>query len=162
MKKLNKYISVLIVSLFLGTSFIACDEGGEPEAGGTAVEALAGEWVVTILRDGADFDHNTISTYNTAANLDTEMWLDDLEHGWGLKTKVNLNSGAGTFSGDDLAELYYDVTVTITNGAIIKKGTTAPSGTVSDSIHFNAEFSDIPGEIWDYAGYRRTGFLEDE
>lgn len=162
MKNLKKYISTLFMSLFLVTSFVACDEGGDPDIGGTATEALSGEWVVNILRDGVDYDHNNIATYNTAANLDTEMWVDDLEHGWGLKAKVNLNSSAATFSGDDLEELYYGVTVTITNGQIIKNGATAPSGTVVDSIFFNAEFSDIPGEIWEYAGYRRTGFLEDE
>ena len=162
MKIFKKHISVLILSLFLGTSFIACDEGGDPEAGGTAVEALAGEWTVEILRNGSEYNHGHISTYNTAANVDSEMWLDDLENGWGLKAKVNLNSSASTFSGDNLVELYYDVTVTITNGIIVKKGATAPSGTVTDSIHFNAEFSDIPGEIWEYAGHRRTGFLEDE
>lgn len=162
MKTFKKHISLLILSLFIGTSFIACDEGGEPDPGGTAIEGLAGEWTVEILRNGSEYNHGHISTYNTAANLDTEMWLDDLENGWGLKAKVNLNSSNATFSGDDLPELYYDVTVTITNGTIVKNGTTAPSGTVTDSIHFNAEFSDIPGEIWEYAGHRRTGFLEDE
>lgn len=162
MNTIKKYITLPLLGLFLSFSFISCDEVEDADVGGTAIEEVAGDWVVEIERDGAHYSHNTISTYNTADNSSSEMWLDDIEHGWGLKAKVNLNLQDLTFSGNDLEELYYDVTVTITNGVVIKNGTTAPSGTVVDSISFNAEFSDIPGEIWHYYGYRRTGFPEDE
>lgn len=162
MKKINRNITTFILSVILIASFTACDEGGDLDPGATAIVDVAGDWVVEIERDGAHYNHSTISTYNTAANNTSEMWLDDQQHGWGLKSKVNLNLEAMTFSGNDLPENYFDVTVTITNGVIIKDGATAPSGTVVDSISFNAEFSDIPGEIWHYYGYKRTGHLEDE
>ncbi|GAA3616429.1 lipid-binding protein [Flavivirga amylovorans] len=160
MKKINIIKSVIL--LFTLSIFISCDEGGDPDPGATAIAEIAGDWVVNITRDGADYAHDHISTYNTSANSITEMWLDDQQHGWGLKAKVNLDLASKTFSGTDLEETYFDVTVTVTDGQIITDGATAPSGTVTDSITFTAEFSDIPGEIWVYSGYRRTGFLEDE
>lgn len=163
MKTLKKNITTLFLSVFLIISFVACDEGGNPDPGATAIADIAGDWVVEIERAGSHYAHDIISVYNTSDNEASEMWLDDLEHGWGLKTKItNLDLSALTFSGDNLDELYYDVTVTISNGVFIKNGTTAPSGTVTDSISFNAVFSDIPSETWHYYGYKRTGFLEDE
>ena len=89
------------------------------------------------------------------------MWLDDQEHSWGLLAKVPLNLQALTFGGAGLDELYYGVPVNITEGKIIKGGATAPSGDVVDSISFKAEFSDIPGEIWEYSGYKSTGKIGD-
>jgi len=157
MKKIKRIYILILVLLC-----ISCDVSNNPEAGGTATQEFAGEWVVNVLRDGNTFNRTNIATYNTAANIDTEMWVDDLENTWGLKAKVNLDSESSTFFGENLPEIYFGVTVNITNGEIIKNGTVAPSGAVVDSIFFNAEFSDIPGEIWQYSGYKRTGFLEDE
>ncbi|WP_178987591.1 lipid-binding protein [Winogradskyella schleiferi] len=162
MKNLKYNINKLILCLFVSILCVACDEGGELDPGNTATVEVAGEWVVEILRDGSPIDVNYISTYNTADNVATEIWLDDLQHGWGLKAKVPVDIGNLTFSGSGLEEIYYDVTVDITDGVIIKNGTTAPSGTVVDSIYFKAQFSDIPNETWEYAGYKRTGFLEDD
>ena len=163
MKKIKYNIRNLFLCLLVTSMFVACDEGGDLDPGATETVAVAGEWVVEILRDGAVYSsHEYIATYNTAQNVANEIWLDDKEHGWGLKAKVPINLQNMTFNGTALEEVYYDVTVNITDGVIIQKGTTAPSGTVVDSIYFKAEFSDIPGQIWEYSGYKRTGFLEDD
>lgn len=159
---MKNIIKTVLLLFTIGVFVVSCDEGGDPDPGGTEIEKVAGEWVVNITRDGADFSHGHISTYNTAANTTSEMWLDDLESGWGLKSKVNLNLETLSFSGTDLPELYYDVTVTVTDGKIIKNGATAPSGTVTDAISFTAVFSDVPTRVFVYSGYKRTGFLEDE
>ena len=66
-----------------------------------------------------------------------------------------------TFDGSGLDELYYGVTVDITESKIVKGGTTTPSGDVVDSISFKAKFSDIPGEIWEYSGYKSTAKIDD-
>ena len=51
----------------------------------------------------------------------------------------------------------------ITNGKIIPGAATSTGGNVTDSIYFQINFSDDPDNlIYDVAGYRRTGFLEDE
>ena len=159
MKILNTTAIVLLITF---TLVLSCSVTENNEAGGTATEKFAGEWVVNVIRDGNAFGKTNIATYNTAKNTNTEMWLDDLENTWGLKTKVNLEANTYMFFGNNLPEVYFDITVNITNGIVIKEGTVAPSGAVVDSIYFNAEFSDIPGEIWQYSGYKRTGFLEDE
>lgn len=162
MKKITAHFIKLIFGILIMFNLIACDEGGDPNPGETALVEVAGDWVVEVLRNGEHYSDAHISTYNTSDNVTTQMWLDDNVEGWGLKAKVDLNLGNKTFSGTNLPELYFDVTVTITDGEIITNGATAPSGTVVDSINFTAVFSDVPDDIWTYTGYKRTGFLEDE
>jgi hypothetical protein len=157
-----KKISYLILSIVLMASFVSCEQQESiPDESDIAIKEMTATWVVDIYWDGDYYDTNTISTFNTSSNDTATMWLDDLGHGWGLLAKVNTNLGALTFSGTDLDELYYGVTVTITDGLITKGDATTPSGDVVDSIYFKAEFSDIPGEIWEYSGYRSTAKVPD-
>lgn len=159
-----KKISYLFVALVMVTSFSSCDqEESIADKSDIALDAfeMRSKWVVDMTWDGAPQGTNTIVTYNTSNNDTNAMWLDDLEHGWGLKAKVTVDPNALTFSGNDLEELYWEVTVTITEGQIVKGGATTPSGEVVDSIYFKAEFSDIPGEIWEYSGYRSTAKVDD-
>lgn len=161
-KIILKKLSYLFLSLAFVISFLSCDQvESVPDESGILISEVTGTWVVDMVWDGDPAGTNTISIYNTGANDAGFMWIDDQEHSWGLKAKVPLNLGAMTFSGSELDELYYGVTVTITDGVIVKNGTTAPSGDVVDSISFKAEFSDIPGEIWEYSGYKSTGKLGD-
>ncbi len=161
--KYIKKIGYLFFTLALVTNFQSCEQESVADESDIALDqiGLRSKWVVEIIRDGSFFDNNTISTYNTSANATDAMWVDDLEHGWGLKAKVNLNPEALTFSGNDLDELYYGVTVTITEGQVIRGGATTPSGETVDSISFKAVFSDIPDEVWEYAGYRSTAKVDD-
>ncbi|MFT7073658.1 MAG: hypothetical protein ACJAX3_002657 [Patiriisocius sp.] len=161
-KKILKKLSYLFLSFALITSFVSCDTvESVPDESDILISEVTGKWVVDMYWAGDFYDTNTISTYNTGANETDFMWLDDLGHGWGLKAKVPLNLGALTFDGSDLDELYYGVTVTITESQIIKGGATTPSGDVVDSISFKVEFSDIPGEIWEYSGYKSTAKIDD-
>jgi len=157
-----KKISYLFLSLALITAFTSCEvEESVPDASDILISEVAGTWVVDMLWDGDPNGTNTISIYNTGANDSDLMWLDDQQNGWGLLAKVPLNLETLTFGGSNLDELYYGVTVTITEGEIIKGGATTPSGDVVDSIYFKAEFSDIPGEIWEYFGYKSTAKIGD-
>ncbi len=158
-----KKISYLFVALAMVTFFTSCERESVAEKSDIALDAfdMRSTWVVDIDADGDHQDHNTIRTYNTADNGTSQMWLDDLEHGWGLKAKVNIDTSTLTFSGNDLDELYYGVTVTITEGQIIKGNAATPSGETADSIYFKAEFSDLPGVIWEYYGFRSTAQVED-
>ncbi|MEN3322812.1 lipid-binding protein [Mariniflexile soesokkakense] len=163
MKNINIIKTALL--LFTVSLFItSCDEGGDPDPGATATVEMAGDWYVKLLVDGSDIygiGYYQFSTYNTAANNGTQMWFDDHEL-WPSKVKANINLSSLTFNGSQLENEYDSSTLDITNGIIIKKGTVAPSGTVVDSISFNVEFSDDPGTIYQVAGYKRTGFLEDD
>lgn len=158
-----KKISYLFLMIAMVTSVVSCDQESLPDDSDIALDSIGmrGKWVVDMYWAGDLYDHNTISTYNTSDNGTSAMWIDDLQHGWGLNAKVNVDPAAMTFSGNDLDELYYGVTVTITEGKIVKGGATTPNGEVVDSIYFKAEFSDIPGEIWEYTGYRSTAKVDD-
>lgn len=156
-----KKLSYLFLSLALSISFVACDQvESVPDESDILISEVTGTWVVDMVYDGDPQGTNTISIYNTGANDSNIMWIDDQEHSWGLKAKVPLNLSALTFAGTDLEELYYGVTVTITDGVIVKNGATAPNGDIVDSISFKAEFSDIPGEIWEYSGYKSNAKIE--
>lgn len=159
--KLVKKIRCLFVAMVFMASFTSCDNDTLADESNIALEEMRGKWVVDMTWDGSPQGTNTISTYNSSDNGTDAMWIDDLEHSWGLKTKVNVDFNALSFSGNDLDELYYGVTVTITGGQIIKNGATTPTGDVVDSIYFEAEFSDIPGEIWVYSGYKSTAQVDD-
>lgn len=162
-----KNLTFLILALFISTSFVSCDEGGEPDPGGTNTEAMAGDWwVIAFEPDGTTpafgGDYVNLSTYNTAAN-DNTMWLDDHGNWMELKAKINVNLSSETFSSDaNTPELVTGGTVTVTSGAIQRAAYTTTSNTVVDVITFDAEFDWDPGVVYKFFGHRRTGFLEDE
>ena len=136
-------------------------------------------------------DYTHIMTSSTAANSPTEMWIGDLFGDprnlastavgsfWTFQVRANVDLGSMTFNANDKsvavvgakpatptvpaqAPVPYDINVTITDGKIIKDGSTPPSGATTDSIFFQAEFGDDPGTKYRAYGYKRTGFLEDE
>lgn len=155
-----KKIGYLFLSFALITTFISCEaDEVKPEPSGILVDDARGTWVVDMTWDGDFYDTNTISIYNTGDN-DDKIWIDDLGHGWGLFAKANFDTNTLTISATDADELYYGVIVNIT-GSITKGGATAPSGDTVDKIYMEVEFSDIPGEIWVYEGYKSTAKIID-
>lgn len=161
MKKID--ILYTISALLLIVSLGSCKKD-DFNAGGTATQSLANEWWVRV--DGGA-DYYTLFTYNTAANIPTEMWVDDGNNNsggvpfWQIKGKVQVNGL--TFSGTNIANQDYVSTFTITNGKVIPKGTKAPgSKNVTDSVYMQIQFSDDPGVTHTVAGYARTKFPEDD
>lgn len=152
------------------------------EIGGTATEALAGEWYVTV--DAVDADGNVVYsddewfqmgniflyTYNTAANVPTEMYIDDMGYFWEYKVKVKCDVKSLTFStnGAVANESYAGCDVTIDGGKILPGAATTPHGTPADSIIFYVSFSDdtYPANYgyakYRVSGYRYTGLVEDD
>ena len=170
--KIYKFIlgSLLLLAF---TTFTSCDEvgddGGDP--GGTAVEAMAGDWYIQLLVDGEDvygLGYNLITTYNTSSNTN-EMFIDDHEL-WPAKVKCPVNINDLTFSGTDLENEYSYTSegvaiypsLTITNGIIVEDGATTSGGNTSHSITYDVVFSDDPNTTYTITGYKRTGFPEDE
>ena len=157
----------LILSAFLFLGLMSCDLGNDPDVGGTATQSVAGEWWTTFTIDGDDvygIGYQQITTSNTAANVPTEFLITDNAHTWDYKIKSPLNLDAKTFGGADLQNLVdgYDIVMTVANGKILPGAAISTGGNVTDSIYFEIEFEDDPGTIYQVAGYRRTGFLEDE
>lgn len=61
-------------------------------------------------------------TYNTAANVPTEMWLEDGANFWDYKVKVNVDYNNRTFTTNDFIDnTSYDCKVKITDGKYSKE-----------------------------------------
>jgi len=163
MKNLLKYMVVVFVTIL---SSCSPNEGYEDfTLDKSPVIEMSGDWYVqTFVGSDVVGGYSLITTSNTSADDGTEIQIFDQQNIWWFNAKVPVNLGALTFAGDDLASDVdgYEITVNITNGSIVKGGTISTSGKTTDSISFDIEFSDDPGTIYTIAGYKSTGFLEDE
>ena len=87
--------------------FASC---AKEEIGGTATEALAGQWYVhvdavdengDVVYTGAEMfglENFMLLTYNTSVNNEDVMFVDDLENFWTFKAKVDCSTSSLTFS----------------------------------------------------------------
>ncbi|MEO8887016.1 MAG: lipid-binding protein [Mucilaginibacter sp.] len=164
MKKINIIFAAFTIVMIV--SLGACKKNNL-DPGGTATQALANEWWIKFDNGTGPFGpgYFNLSTYNTAANIPTEMYFDDMNNAksfWDVKGKVNV-SGM-TFSGTNIANLDYPSTFTITEGKVMPNAAHAPgSKAVTDSIYFKISFSDdSPVTTYTVAGYARTRFPEDD
>lgn len=174
---------VLYSLLFLAFVAVSCEKY---EPGGTATQSISGDWWVKV--EYYDAASNTwevaipygvvIHTYNTAANVPTEIFIDDFYGGepteptfWDIKGKVRANAENATFgSTDTIANLAYDSQFIIVDGQVLKGVGHSKTGITTDSIVFFIKFSDDQialdeygwGENYKVSGHRRTGFTEDE
>ncbi len=157
----------LIISALFAFGLFSCKK--EKSAEGTSVQTLSGQWWV---KTPETKEYIKISTYNTAENLPTSMWLNLTDfkaenRGETVFGKVNVDVNSKTFSGTNIknAGVYHDskLTFTIKNGKVITDGIVGPvSKAVTDSIYLEVEFSDEPGTVYKLGGYHRTKFNEDE
>lgn len=172
---MKKYISMFLVALVGMFTFVSCDPETDEKAGGTAVEKMAGLWVVTV--DAVDEDGNVISknllgkkidlnTYNTAANEADKMWLDDGGKFYNVKMKVNVTDyNAGKFEAtpntsynpsDDEAG-----NVEFLKGQVLYGQGKNIHGAPVDSICYTVKFDDDEdGLIYRVSGKRYSGFTE--
>ena len=172
MKKLL-YLCVAVLSL----AFASCTKD---EVGGTATQALAGEWYVTV--DAVDANGNTIeggkdffglgkfllNTYNTAANESDKMWIDDNNNFWGFKVRMTSDINNLTFttggevtndnaSARDDGSSYY-CNVNVENGKVLPGAGLTPHGTAADSIVFYVSFDDDAYSArYGYSKYKVSG-----
>lgn len=174
MKKILFYLFILGLFPLLT---ISCEKD---EIIGTVTEDMAGEWFVTVVavddagnvvyedEDLYGLGHFHLDTYNTSADNESQMWIDDNGNFWEFKVKMNINFAAKTFQAAAAQNEYYDCQVTITDGKILENAATTPTGMPADSIVFHVNFSDDTSPV-DYgfakyrvAGFRYTGFANDE
>jgi hypothetical protein len=152
-----------IMFVFLAI-FNACQE--DPEIWNSSTTNFDGNWYVMYSIDGEpESDYTTLYTYNTAANDGSEIWLTDEADFWDYKVAVPVNQENLTFgSSSALTSIVdgYTIEVTVNNGKIIKDAAELHSGAIVDSIYFEVEFGDKPGVIYQAAGFRKTGFEDDE
>lgn len=148
--------------LFLLISLCSCKKNVN-SPGGTSAEKMANEWWVTLKIGNQDLlgTHVAFSTYNTSDNKDS-IWLDDLENGYDFKCKAAADFNNLTFSTKNTQNQYYDIRVDISNGKIFPNGGISKAGNVTDSIYFEAKFSDDPDNTYIISGTARTRFPEDD
>lgn len=170
---MKKVIYLLI--MVTGVLMTACDKD---DIGGTSTVALAGEWYVTVdgvdanenvlLEDPFGLGHTMLYTYNTAANVSNEMYVDDTKNFWDYKVRIKSNIETLTFSTEGaVANEKYKCDVTIDGGKVLMGAATTPHGTPADSIVFYVSFSDDTNAPKYYsklkvAGYRYTGLASDD
>jgi len=166
---MKKYLILLVAAIAF--SFTGCQKDTEP--GGTSVQDMAGEWWVTAeYQDAGEWvdagvGHFKLSTYNTAANLSTEMWVNDHGSFWNFKSVVKVDYTAKTFLTTDSVTTNSVSSPTekvlITAGKVLKGAAKTPSNVAADSIVFSAVFNDDSGPIvYKISGFRRTGFPADD
>ncbi|MGQ8338852.1 lipid-binding protein [Sunxiuqinia sp. A32] len=163
---MKNYFIYLILAVALLAS---CDKKEDYEQINSNAMEAAGEWWVDYNDGTGGSGYYKLHTYNTASDLGDTIWIDDVDEFWVYKVKCPVNIEDLTFSGTGLTSVAlwdgepYDITVNITNGKIIKNAVTnLASGVTADSIYFEIEFEDDPGTIYQAAGFRKTGFVEDE
>lgn len=168
---MKKYVFMAMAALATTFGFTGCDDS-DVDPGGTAVEEMAGEWVVTVdavdangatlYEDPYGLGQITISTYNTAANTATEMWLNDNNSFWAFAFKVNVDYAAKTFSANNVP---YDAaetgTAIVTDGKVLLDAAKNRHGKPNDSIDFKIQFSDDSNNLtYHVHGQRYTGFVD--
>ena len=155
---MKKILFAAIAFITLGLA--SCEK---EDVGGTATQAVSGDWVITFTdgTDSWDIPHGL--TFNTSANVPDEIWVSDAGKFWDFKVKAKCDQSTMTFATDGWVDnAAYECKVRITNGKIVKNGVTLPSGRVADMISYDIEFDDDePGNVWHATGHRYTGFQED-
>lgn len=168
--------AIYLLMLCTVAFFSSCEKD---EIGGTATQALAGEWQLTV--DAVDEAGNVVIsdpfglgvilgiTYNTNENVADKMYVSDLGNFWEYTVVVNCDCNALTFSTNGEAQNEaYDCKVNIEDGKMLPGAATTPSGMPADSLVYYVSFSDDENPVangyakYKVSGYRRTGFAADE
>ncbi len=157
MKKYLIYIFVLFAVVLS-----SCDEKEDYEQINSQVVDAAGEWWIKFSTTDYETGYLKVLTFNTAADVATEMWISDNGNWKDILVKCPIDVSSLTFSGSNLDNENSDASIEITNGKIEKDAGLSTSGIVTDKISFEIKFSDEPGVVYQATGTRKTGFVEDE
>lgn len=152
----------LILFVVFSAVFSSCDKKAEYIEIDSQVVDAAGEWWIKFSKPGYETGYLKVLTFNTAADVATEMWVSDEGNWKDIKFKCPVNISDLTFSGTNMVNATTEMTVTLKNGKITKGGGLSTSGVVTDKITFEIELSSEPGVTYNAEGTRKTGFVEDE
>ena len=160
MRKLLYGTVLLGVIMIIASS---CTKKSDYNPGTTNASKVANGWWCTMTVGGVDIGAGTffLSTYNTADNKDS-IWIDDLGNSYQFKVKAKADMSALTFKTTGATNETYPITVDINGGKVLPRAGKSKAGNVTDSIYFEAVFSDDPTTTYVVAGTARTGFIEDD
>lgn len=160
-----KHRNILSIILLVIVTFCASSCDKDDDAGGTAVQDMAGDWYVRVNETGSYF---TLYTFNTSNNDPDLMWVQSTglafeDTALGIKGKVPIVYSQKTFGGENIENIAA-TKADIPNFAIAS-GTILPNGTVghvsktpTDSIYFELN---VNGQTYKVSGFHKTGFMED-
>lgn len=164
----NKILSLIVA---FGLLFFTC-KMEEPDVITASTYPVSGEWWVRYFLNDAEVSGGYIAllTYNTASDKGDSIWVDDAGDFWNeaIKIKSSVDVANRIFSTtnsvniNDTATVLPRTSVTLINGKVLLGATTTTGGNKSDSIYVEFQYSNDPGNTYVAAGYRRTGFYEDE
>ena len=170
---MNKFFSILTAAVIGAISLVSCEAQTDVEAGGTAMQSMAGNWEVQV--DLADANGNVLEedcynlgilplyTYNTSDNSSTKMWIDDRDAFWKFKFKCDVDLSKKTFCTANPVPYKSTITATanILFGKVLDGAATNLHGMPNDSIAFLISFDDDDPDIYYLIhGQRFTGFKE--
>lgn len=167
-KAINKI--ALISILFLGLA--SCENNGYEDFKQemTPSVAMNGEWYITITDKTSGEVQEEHALHKTFDSNDGKMYITDRIlasnpprfTGWGLETKLDVNTKDLSFSTTDALNTADGSKVKITEGKIIKNAAKSKTGVAVDSIYFLAVFDYEPTQVLIYSGHKRTGLEEDD
>lgn len=173
------FLKIIIISSILLISLFACskdDQGFKNfDAGGTATEAIAGEWFVREYEEQVDgvlipqSEYYKVLISNTAINSANEVLVSRIEKdrfdrdSIGQQIKAVANIQNLTFEAVDVKNLNdEEERISLVGGKILKDQALAKeSKTVVDSIFFRYSSNTVIDPVI-VGGHRRSGFSEDE
>jgi hypothetical protein len=168
MKKLFIFLSILLAGFF-----VACDE--DLEIWDSETLDYSGKWYFKVQGANGDvekeYGSHTLHTYNSAANLEDELWLDDVNNVLGITVKFNIAGNLASFKSDDATEAAagqnakdfpspasepttegetevvpnYFNKATILEGKVLKEAGVSKSGDAVDSIYLKLNL--FAGEV---------------
>lgn len=164
---------ILVIALFLSS----CKKEEYKAPVSNTVEMSGTWWVKLLYLDDGEYRDlyedlgygdiwGKLITTNTASN-DDSLWIIDTDANdyiWEFQSKVKCSTSDLTFSNPNAISIVpdYEIATPITNGRILKAVATTPGGNTSDSIVMDIQFEDLPGFDLRIAGYKRTGWPEDD
>ncbi|RCW26072.1 lipid-binding protein [Marinilabilia salmonicolor] len=102
MKKIIIFLSILLSTGF----FVACDE--ELEVWDSETLEYSGRWHFKVQGENGDvvkeYGSHTLHTYNSAANVEDELWLDDVNNVLNIRVKFDISGDPTNFKSVDVSE----------------------------------------------------------
>lgn len=115
----------------------------------SATHPISGDWTITVNLGTTAYGPYFMKIYNTSYSKDS-IWIDDNGLFWPLKAKSKVDMTNLTFATMKAINIPGKDSVTIANGKVIK----------NDSIYFEAEFTDDPGNVYKFSGHRKVSYEE--
>lgn len=161
MRKISAFLGIFFASALFLTS---CQQ--DVEVWDSATLNYSGRYVIKLMNEDMsklyhDYDGSEVMIYNTSSNVANEMWLEDMEHLFPLKSKfvfagnvnsfkskdtdfdkltnnlfaIGLPSNVPTAEGQTLEQKRDYLRASVLEGKIIPNAVTTKGGNISDSLY---------------------------